>query len=88
MENMSDEKVKDTLQSFLGKEVTIRIKGIIDLELIYEDFSYFINKNRFLMCNKFSNEINIEMGGVEIMKANEFKVILQLSNDEEIILQL
>lgn len=88
MENMTEEKVKDTLQSFLGKDVFIRIEGVIDIELTYEDFSYFMNKNRFLMCDKTSHEINVEMGNVEIMKANEFKVVLKLDNEEEITLQL
>lgn len=88
MENMTEEKVKDTLQSFLGKDVFIVIKGVIDLEIIYEDFNYFMNKNRFLMCDKMAHEINVEMANVEIMKANDFKVILKLDNEEEITLQL
>ena len=88
MENMSEEKVKDTLQTFLGKDVFIFIKGIIDIELLYEDFSYFMNKNRFLMCDKMAHEINIEMGSIEIMKANEDKVILKLDNEQKITLQL
>lgn len=88
MENMSNEKVKETLQSFLEKEVLISINGIISMQFMYEGFSYFINKNRFLMCDNSGHEINIEMGNVEIIKANDLKVVISLDNEQEITLQL
>lgn len=88
MENMTEEKVNDTLQSFIGNEVFIKIEGVIDIEVMYEDFNYFMNKNRFLMSDKTSHEINIEMANVEIMKANNDKVVLKLDNEQEVTLQL
>lgn len=88
MENMTEEKVNDTLQSFIGNEVFITIEGVIDIEVMYEDFNYFMNKNRFLISDKTSHEINIEMANVEIMKSNNDKVVLKLDNEQEVTLQL
>ena len=88
MEKTNEEKAIEKLQSFLGEDVFISINGIISMQIIYENFKFFMNKKHILMCDKFANELDVQMGSIEIIKSNDCKVILQLDNDQEITLEL
>lgn len=88
MEDLKEEKAKEKLKEFVGDNVFISIQGIIELQVMYENFNYFINKKRFLISSKQGNEINIDMGSIEKMVANEHKVFIYMDNDQEIILEL
>ena len=88
MEDLKEENAQEKLKEFVGDDVFISIHGIIELQVMYEDFNYFINKKRFLISSKQGNEINIDMGSIEKMVANEHKVFIYMDNDQEIILEL
>lgn len=85
---MNEEKIKEKLEELKGQDVFILINGVITLTLMYKGFDYFMNKNRFLICNKEGNEINIETSSIEKIEADDIKVIIKLDNEQQIFIQL